>query len=228
MTRTKHVLTRRWRAFAVVAALLILGGAVLLVWLRVDAANDRADGLADEANRRGEAVSTLAGDVRTLRNQITANGDTPAVPDPAEAVDDLPERVEVPVPVPGPPGPEGRRGKPGPSGKPAPTITPEAGEDGQDGADSTVPGPRGPRGEPGADSTVPGPRGEQGPAGPSPSGWTFTHDGVTYSCSPVTEGSTRYTCSSSAPEPDPEPSEDGGGLLDLTVAALDPTRRTYP
>lgn len=234
MTRTERVLARRWRWILLVCFLVALAGGVLLALSQVKQANAAAEELAEEADRRGTAVSTLAGDVRTLRQQLKASGETPAVPDPAEAVDDLPDRVEVPVPIPGPPGPSGRPGKPGASGKPAPTITPEPGKDGEDGADSAVPGPRGPRGEPGADSTVPGPRGEQGPAGPPPAGWTFVHDGVTYTCTPVSEGATTYSCSGSEPEPEPEPSptpteEDDDGLLSLGLwAALDPSRRTWP
>ncbi|WP_308307525.1 hypothetical protein [Streptomyces sp. ISL-10] len=43
------------------AALAVLSGAVVLVWLRIDAADERAAQLASEANRRGTAVSTPAG-----------------------------------------------------------------------------------------------------------------------------------------------------------------------
>jgi hypothetical protein len=146
------ILAQRWRSLAVAAVLLVLSGAVILVWLRIDAEANRADALAAEANLRGDAVSTLAGDVRVLRAQIKADGKTPAAPDPARAVDDLPARAEVPVPIPGPAGPRGPQGEPG---KAAPTITPS-------------PGQSGAQGEPGATVTgPPGPTGPVGPAGPA-------------------------------------------------------------
>lgn len=152
MTSTQAALAQRWRSLAVAAVLLVLSGAVVLVWLRIDAEGRRADALADEANLRGDAVSTLAGDVRLLRAQIKADGKTPAAPDPSRAVDDLPARAEVPVPIPGPPGARGPKGDPG---SPAPTLTPS-------------PGPTGPQGEPGAAVTGPaGPPGATGPAGPA-------------------------------------------------------------
>lgn len=92
------------------------------------------------------------GDVRVLREQVKAEGKIPAAPDPSRAVDDLPARAEVPVPIPGPTGPRGPQGEPG---KAAPTITPS-------------PGPSGAQGEPGATVTgPPGPAGPTGPAGPA-------------------------------------------------------------
>ncbi|MFJ9468314.1 collagen-like domain-containing protein [Streptomyces caniferus] len=153
MTRTQAALAHRWRTFAVAAVLLVLSGAIVLVWLRIDDADGRAEQLASEANRRGDAVTTLAGDVRVLRAQIKAKGGTPAAPDPAAAVDDLPDRAKVPVPIPGPTGPRGARGAKGDqgeSGRPGSTPAP-------------VPGPSGAKGEPGA--TVTGPPGLAGPAG---------------------------------------------------------------
>ncbi|MGW4300443.1 collagen-like protein [Streptomyces sp. NPDC004646] len=146
------ILAQRWRSLAVAAALLVLSGAVVLVWQRVDAEAQRADALAAEADRRGDAVSTLATDVRVLREQVKAEGKTPAAPDPSRAVDDLPARAEVPVPIPGPAGPRGLQGKPG---SPGPAVT-------------GSPGPAGPQGKPGAAVTgPPGPAGPTGPAGPS-------------------------------------------------------------
>ncbi|MCT9144573.1 collagen-like protein, partial [Streptomyces violarus] len=122
MKRRQHaqpILAQRWRSFAIAAVLLVLSGAVLLVWLRVDSeVSARKDAIA-EANLRGEAVSELAGDVRVLREQVKAEGKTPAAPDPARAIEDLPARAEVPVPIPGPTGPrgpQGEPGRPGPSG----------------------------------------------------------------------------------------------------------------
>ncbi|MBQ1167181.1 hypothetical protein KBZ21_55200, partial [Streptomyces sp. A73] len=43
-------------------------------------------------------------------------------------------------------------------------------------------GAAGPRGEQ-------GPQGERGPAGPAPSSWTWTYNGVTYTCTPSSDGS---------------------------------------
>ncbi|MFF9324053.1 collagen-like protein [Streptomyces sp. NPDC014776] len=153
--------------------LLVLAGAIILVWLRIDAEARRADALAAEANLRGDAVSTLAGDVRVLRAQIKAEGKTPAAPDPARAVEDLPARAEVPVPIPGPAGPRGPRGEQGEPGKAAPTLTPSPGPS----------GPKGDQGEPGATVTGPqgpaGPQGPPGPAGPAGKDGTDGRDGQT-------------------------------------------------
>lgn len=162
MHRRPDVLARRWRGFALAAALLVLSGAVVLVWLRIDHADQRASDLAAEADRRGDAVTTLATNVRTLRAQITAKGGTPAAPDPGDAVEDLPARAEVPVPIPGPPGPKGATGDRGPAGPTGPVATPSPGPSGaagRDGSDSTVPGPAGPVGPV-------GPKGDTGSAGP--------------------------------------------------------------
>ncbi|MFE5853527.1 collagen-like protein [Streptomyces sp. NPDC056500] len=183
MPRTQRVLAQRWRTLATTAVLLVLAGAILLVWLRIDNADQRARQLADEANRRGDAVSTLAGDVRVLRAQITARGGTPAAPDPARAVEDLPAREAVPVPIPGPPGPSGRTGPPGapgPSGAPGATGTP-----GTPGAAITgPPGPTGPAGPPGP----PGPTGAAGSPG---------RDGSTGSDgAPGRDGKDGHTCPS--------------------------------
>jgi hypothetical protein len=220
MTRTERVLARRWKPIALLAFLLALTGAVLLVYVRVQAESHRADQLADEANLRGNAVSTLAGDVRALRQQIKAKGGTPVAPDPTAAVKNLPDRAAVPVPIPGPPGPKGDKGDPG---KAAPTITPSRGASGAAG----VPGPQGPQGEPGADSTVPGPQGpqgEQGATGPPPSGWTYTDGtGATYECTPDSDGSTHYTCritSAGSSSPSPSPGPQNRGLLGAAVLAM--------
>ncbi|MGY4917476.1 collagen-like protein [Streptomyces sp. 900116325] len=153
MTRAERILYRRRYLLWIVAGMLFLGGGLALAFLQIDRAQSRADQLAAEADLRGGAVSTLATDVRTLRSQIQAKGGTPAAPDPAKAVEGLPDRAEVPVPIPGPPGPKGDKGDPGNVG---PTATPSPGPSGaagRDGADSAVPGP-------------PGPKGDTGPAGP--------------------------------------------------------------
>ncbi|MFF2651458.1 collagen-like protein [Streptomyces sp. NPDC058045] len=147
------LLARRWRSLMLAAVLLVLSGAVLLVWLRISAEARRADQLAAEAARRGTAVSTLAGDVRTLRAQVRDQGGTPAVPDPARAVADLPDRVDA---VPGTLGERGPAGPQGPRG--------EAGAHGHNGADGDT-------GAPGrAGDTVTGPPGAPGQAGESITG----------------------------------------------------------
>lgn len=176
MTRAERVLAPRWRSVLLACALVALTGAVLIIWHRIDHADQRvasaehhADQFAAEADRRGAAVGTLATDVRKLRAQVQSAGRTPVAPDPARAVANLPGRTEVPVPIPGPPGPPGPKGEPGMPGSPAASASPgatgQAGPAGSPGADSTVPGPRGAQGVPGADSTVPGPAGPAGPAG---------------------------------------------------------------
>jgi hypothetical protein len=146
VTRAEGVLYRGRHLLWAVAVVLFVGGVVGVAWLLVDRAqlNER---IAREADLRGEAVSVLAGDVRALREQVKAGGETPVAPDPTRAVEDLPDRAEVPVPIPGPRGPEGERGMTGPSGSP--------GADGKEGA----------RGEPGS-AGVPGAVGPTGPAGP--------------------------------------------------------------
>ncbi|MFD7999962.1 collagen-like protein [Streptomyces mirabilis] len=222
MTRTKRVLARRWRTFALVAFLLFLTGSVLLVYVRVQTEAHRADQLATEADLRGTAVSTLAGDVRALREQVKARGGTPVAPDPTKAVKNLPDRAEVPVPIPGPPGPPGPKGD---TGKAAPTITPSPGASGAPGAAGSngVTGPQGPQGVQG-DPGVAGPQGEQGPqgdrgaTGPAPSGWTYTDGaGTTYECTPDSDGSTHYTCSQTGGS---TPSPQGKKLLGLSMLAM--------
>ncbi|MFG3426126.1 collagen-like protein [Streptomyces californicus] len=240
MTRTQHLLYRRRAVLWIAAALLALGGGLALAFLQIARAEGRAAELATEADRRGDAVSTLAGDVRTLRAQIRAGGETPAAPDPAQAIDDLPARAEVPVPIPGPPGPAGRPGKDGREG--------EAGRDGLPGADaSAVPGPSGAPGRAGADSVVPGPAGPAGPAGPpGPAGkdGAAGKDGVNgrdgkdgaagppgpacpagYTLQPPPTDPDALVCRrAGAPSEPDDPASTPGPL----TAALDPTRRQYP
>jgi outer membrane murein-binding lipoprotein Lpp len=233
--RSRHLL---W----IIAALLILGGAVLLVYIRVQSESDRADQLAGEADLRGTAVATLAGDVRALREQVKAKGGTPVAPDPIRAIPSLSARAAVPVPIPGPPGPPGPKGDTGSPGSPGPSGSPGAsgsnGSNGQPGATGapgnpgaagqTGPaGPPGPQGNPGTTGPQ-GPQGDRGPAGPAPSGWTFTHQGVTYECTPDSDGSTHYTCR----ETSGGSSTGGGGAggllgLGLVGFGLDPNRRLY-
>lgn len=214
MTRTDRVLARRWKPLALLAALLALTGGFLLVYVRVQSEASRADQLAAEADLRGQAVSTLASDVRVLRAQIRAKGGTPAAPDPSKAVKDLPDRAEVPVPIPGPPGPKGDKGDPG---KAAPTITPSPGASGAAGAT----GAQGPKGDPGESVTgPPGPQGEKGdtgergPAGPS------CPDG--YSLQPPSWDPDALVCrKDGAPEPSPtdQPQSSLLGLAALATTA---------
>jgi hypothetical protein len=225
VTRAERVLAHRWKPIALLAFLLFLTGAVLLVYVRVQAEATRADQLADEADLRGTAVSTLAGDVRALREQVKAKGGTPVAPDPTTAVKDLPDRAEVPVPIPGPPGPKGDQGDPG---SPAPTITPSPGASGAPGTAGSTgltgpqgpqgvqgdPGAAGPQGEQGAQGEQ-GPQGAPGETGPPPSGWTFTDGtGTTQECTPDGDGSTHYTChATSSGGSGSTPSPQGRGLL---------------
>lgn len=227
MTRTERALARRWRPLALLCWLVALSGAVVIVWGRIDAETSRADQLAAEADRRGQAVTTLATDVRQLRTQVRGEGETPVAPDPSEAVDDLPARAEVPVPIPGPRGPQGE------PGIPAPTITPSpgaSGAPGRDGSDSTVPGPMGPAGPPGDTVTgPPGPQGERGEEGPRgepgaagapgpacPDGYSLQH--------PAWDPDALVCRRDGAPDPKPG----NGGGAGLSANGLDPTRRQYP
>ncbi|MEV6471617.1 collagen-like protein [Streptomyces sp. NPDC051657] len=228
--RPDGILARRWRSLAVAAVLAVLSGAIVLVWLRIDAEAQRTANVAAEADKRGDAVSTLAGDVRTLRAQIQAEGGTPAAPDPAAAVDDLPDRVEVPVPIPGPTGPAGRKGetgapgedgqdgKPGAGGSPGPVVTGAPGRDGANGADGTdgAQGTQGERGEKG-DAGATGERGPAGPPGPA------CPDG--YSLQPLPTDPDALVCRRTGAPTQPE---EPAGTPSPLALALDPTRRQYP
>lgn len=226
MTRAERAFVRRRHLMWITCALLMLTGFGILIWQRIDDEAVRADALATEADLRGTAVSTLATDVRELRSQLQAAGEKPAAPDPSKAVNDLPARAEVPVPIPGPPGPKGDKGDPG---KPAPTITPAPGQPGAPGSDSTIPGPegpqgpQGPQGEPGVGAQ--GPAGDRGETGPPPSGWTYTDgSGATYECTPDGDGSTHYTCRLTGGG-DPAPEPQGRGLLGVAMLAMTATYR---
>lgn len=229
MKRTERVLYARRRLLWLVGALLFLGGGVAVSLLMIQR-------VAHEADLRGNAVTTLATDVRQLRSQLQAAGETPEVPDPSRAVEDLPARAEVPVPIPGPPGPTGDAGEPGKSGSsgsPGPD-----GPDGTDGADGTSgedgvpgaagpPGPAGPQGEAGADSTVPGPTGPQGPAGEDGQDGADGKDGQTcpdgYSLQPPPGDPDALVC-----RRDAAPGGEGGDDSPQAGGALDPFRRQYP
>ncbi|MBE4791035.1 collagen-like protein [Streptomyces caniscabiei] len=160
MTRTERALAGRWRWIAVFCWLIALSGAAVIGW-------SWYSDLAVEADKRGEAVSTLASDVRVLRAQVEAAGGTPKAPDPSQAVEDLDDRTRVPVPIPGPRGPEGEQGDQGEPGVPGASGDPGTpGQDGRDGTDGEAGAP----GESGADGPAgpagpPGPQGEPGPPG---------------------------------------------------------------
>lgn len=182
MTQTKRILEERWRWFAVAAVLLFLTAGVIFTWVRVSREADRAE-------RMSSAAEVLAADVRTLRSQIEAAGQVPAVPDPSAR----PDAPGVgPAGPPGPPGPPGQSvtGPPGPAGPPGTSVTgpPGVSVTGPAGpAGVSVTGPAGadgvsvtgPPGEPGRDGVdgkdgadgAPGAPGEPGPVGPAgPSG----------------------------------------------------------
>lgn len=219
MTRAQQALAGRWRWIAVFCWLLALSGLAVVGYSWYTQ-------LADEADRRGAAVSTLAGDVRVLRAQVQAAGETPKAPDPSKAVEDLDDRTRVPVPIPVP-GEKGDKGDTGAPGKPAPTITPSpgaSGAPGQDGVDSTVPGPSGPPGPagpagPAGERGEKGDTGEQGPPGPAGQSCPEGYSWQTPSYDPYAR-----VCRQDG-APDPEPGNGNGGLLSL---GLDPSRRQYP
>ncbi|MFJ5059011.1 collagen-like protein [Streptomyces nigra] len=226
MTRAEHTLARRWRSALLVCTLVALSGAVLIIWSRIGHEAARAEELAAEADRRGEAVSTLATDVRLLRAQVKKDGGTPAAPDPADAVKDLPARAEVPVPIPGPAGPRGPQGQPGRPGTDATGSPGASGAPGRPGADSTVPGPQGPPGD--TVTGPPGPRGERGEQGPPGERGERGEPGPAGPACP--EG---YSLQAPPWDPDalvcrrdgaPAPTPSGGSLLSI---GLDPTRRQY-
>jgi hypothetical protein len=213
VTRNQRLLRRR-SVGLLVAALLFLGGGVAVSLLLIEQQSHRADQLATEADLRGNAVSTLAGDVRALRQQVKSKGGTPVAPDPTKAVPSLTARAEVPVPIPGPPGPPGPTGA---SGKPAPTITPAPGASGSPGAAgepgpaSTVAGPAGPAGQDGTD-------GRDGSNGSPPAGWSYSWTdgtGVTH----------HTTCSRSTDSPDSDPQYD---CQDTSTDSPSPTPTDSP
>jgi hypothetical protein len=181
---------------------------------------DARQQLATEADLRGAAVSTLAGDVRALREQVKAEGQVPVAPDPTTAVEDLPDRAEVPVPIPGPRGPAGEQGEPGEPGETGFSGAP--GKDGQVGATGPpgATGPAGPQGDTGPQGAT-GPQGErgekgdtgeQGPPGPD------CPDG--YSLQPPADDPDALVCR----RDDAPDTPDGDSPQ---AAALDPQRRQY-
>lgn len=223
MTRTQRVLHERRVLLWIVAALLFLGGGLGVAFLLIEREAGLREQATVEADLRGEALSVVAGDVRALRAQVEAGGETPVAPDPTKAVEDLEDRIEVPVPI---PGPRGADGSPGPSGSPGKTgASGIPGRDGSAGADSTVSGPSGP---PGADSTVPGPagpvgpqgeRGEQGDTGERGPAGASCEDGYSWQ-TPSYDPDARVCRRDGAPDPSESPSPS-------SAAALDPRRLQY-
>lgn len=219
MTRTEGALYRVRHLLWIVTALLALGGGLALCFILIGRETHRADLLATEADRRGSAVSTLAGDVRALRQQIKEAGRTPVAPDPTKAVSDLGARTEVPVPIPGPRGPAG---SPGASGAPG-----RSGADGQPGA-SGVPGTNGTDGAPGPTGAT----GPQGPAGPAGKDGVDGRDGQNgqtcpdgYSLQAPSYDTDALVCRrDGAPDPSPSPTDSTPTPLAL---ALDPQRIRY-
>lgn len=221
MTQTERAFVRRRHLLWIACAFLALTGFGILIWQRIDAEASRANDLATEADLRGTAVSTLAGDVRALRQQVKAKGGTPVAPDPTKAVENLPARAEVPVPIPGPPGPKGDKGE---SGTPGATGSPgtdgnsgASGEPGAPGATGPAgvqgdPGPAGPQGEQGPK----GDTGEQGPPGPNcPDGYSLQ--------APSYDPDALVCRRDGASEPSPSPEPQNRGLLG--IAALTMTAR---
>lgn len=221
MTRTELVLYQNRRLLWMVAALLILGGGVALSLLLIHRETDARQELAREADLRGTAVSTLAGDVRALREQVKASGQTPVAPDPSKAVEGLPDRTTVPVPI---PGPRGETGPKGDQGEPGATVTGPPGEKGEPGATVTgPPGPAGPQGEPGQSVTGPaGPQGEQGPQGERGEPGPSCPDGYHLEA-PSWDPDALVCRKDGAPPPD----EPGSGNGARAAGALDPRRIQY-
>ena len=213
MTRTERTIVDHWRGIVVGCAIVALFGIAWATWHRIDSSDRSYAAAAAEANKRGDAVSTLAGDVRALRAQVKAAGSTPVAPDPTRAVENLPARTEVPVPIPGPQGPVG---SPGPSGSPGST-----GASGVAGSPGAV-GPTGPAGPAGA----PGVQGPAGPAGQDGTNGRDGRDGQTcpdgYSLQAPSYDPDALVCrKDGAPQPSDSPSPSTAAL------GLDPQRRVY-
>lgn len=217
----------------IATALLVLGGGLGLAFILIGRESHRADQLATEANLRGGAVATLAGDVRALRQQVKSHGGTPVVPDPSKAVPSLSARAEVPVPIPGPAGPRGVAGSPGPSG--AQGVPGQNGSPGSTGAPGVAGspgavGPPGPAGQDGKD----GRDGTAGSDGQPPAGWTYTWTdsaGVTHtvSCTRAADfdpSSPQYDCTDSSTST-PSPSAPVDPTAGLLVGAAIPRRRRH-
>lgn len=228
MTRTQRVLYDNRRLLILTAVLLTLGGGIALSLLLIHRETDARQDLAREADLRGTAVSTLAGDVRALREQVKASGQTPVAPDPSNAVSGLPDRTAVPVPI---PGPRGEAGAKGDQGEPGATVTGPPGASGAPGVVGPTgpagvqgePGPAGPKGEPGQSVTGPtGPQGDQGPQGERGEPGPACPDGY-HQEAPSWDPDALVCRKDGAPPPD----EPGSGSGARAAGALDPRRIQY-
>lgn len=209
--------------YVVVAAAAVGSFATTAIWIQ---------GLSNDLRVSNDARDALARQVQSL-------GHKPVAGPPGS-------RGEAGQSVVGPRGPQGEPGSPGPSGSPG--VTGKTGASGASGAPGVAgspgavgatgaagsPGPAGPQGEAGPV----GPQGDQGPkgdtgdtgaTGPAPSGWTYTDGaGVTYECTPDSDGSTHYTCQPTTPSPSPTPSNPSDALLvgSATLARRRPHARS--
>lgn len=154
----------------------------------------------------------LSADVDTLRGQLLAAGETPAVPDPGQP--DQPAGGRGESGANGSNGRDGRDGLNGPPGDPGPAGLPGAnGADGTNGGNGTsgvdglngFDGAQGPTGATGTQG-VPGPQGDVGPQGPQgfegppgqgPGSFRFTFGGVTFVCTDP-EADRSYECNPEA------------------------------
>ena len=215
---------RRWRRgdlFALAAAVAV---GALFAWILLS-----IQGLTVDLQTANQARDALAEQVQQLGHKPVA-GPPGSRGEPGESVV-------------GPPGPRGEQGDPGPSGPAGPSGPPgKSGKDGADGSDGTAgePGSVGATG-PAGPAGPQGPQGEAGPAGPQgsagqdgadgkpPAGWTFTYQGVTYTCAPVDgfdPSDPRYQCTACQEStPSPSPSDPQAGLLML--AAVVSRRRSH-
>lgn len=188
--------------------LLVAGGLTAFAWIVITMQN-----LSSQVRIANAARDALARQVQSL-------GHTPVAGPPGSR--GLPGQS-----VTGPQGPQGIAGSPGPSGAPGTNgsvgtpgeagPTGAAGAPGTDGAQGPA-GAAGPQGEQGPKGDT-GDTGPQGAAGPAPSSWTWTDPlGITYTCVPDSDGSTRYTCATGGGPAQPTPGP-------TTTAALDPRRK---
>ena len=141
-------------------------------------------GEGDRCDRRLQRAlasqQEFAAEVERRLAEITAGSGPPGPPG-----------LTGPPGIPGQSGPAGGRG---PVGAPGESVVGPIGPTGDTGAQGPVgpvgpPGPQGPSG-PQGDS---GPQGPQGELGPAPAGFTFTHQGITYTCSDP-DGDRHYAC----------------------------------
>ena len=221
MTRAERTIVLHWRGIATACAIVALFGIAVIMWHRIDTSDRNYRDAVAEANRRGDAVTVLAGDVRALREQVKAEGKTPVAPDPSKAVEGLPDRAQVPVPIPGPSGATGEQGE---RGEPGATVTGPPGEQGVQGVPgATVTGPPGPQGEPGQSVTGPsGPQGEQGPRGERGEPGPDCPDG--YSLQAPADDPDALVCRRDGA---PQPSDGPGNGNSQAAAGLDPRRVQY-